>query len=93
MGKKFIAVSFMALALGLASAPRSNAGDEMIIDNSAQAPPPAYSYAPPPPVVYVQPPPVQVVVYPTYRNYARPVRVYGYDRIYVRRRFCHHDRR
>lgn len=65
-------------------ASRANAGADMIIDNSAQAPPPpAYSYAPPPPVYYVPPPP-PIVVYPTVGFY-RPVRAFGYHRWYAHR--------
>jgi hypothetical protein len=89
MGKKFSVIALAVLAFGFA--PRSNAGTEMIIDNSAQAPPPRYSYAPPPPVVYYAPPPVRVVVYPTYSYYARPVRVYGYHRFHGRRGYCAPD--
>jgi hypothetical protein len=65
-------------AFGFASAPRSNAGTEMIIDNSAQAPPP----------VYYAPPPVRVVVYPAVRYYVPLVRVYGYQRFYRRHVYC-----
>jgi len=82
-----IATTFVAVAF----VPRSNAGTDMIIDNSAQAPPPpVYSYAPPP-IVYYAPPPVRVVVSPTY-YYSRPIRVFGYHRAYVHRFHWHHDR-
>ena len=90
MTTKFGAI---ALALGLAfvSASNSYGGSDMIIDNSAQAPPPrTYNYAPPP-VVYYAPPPVRVVVAPAYGYYARPVPVFGYHRAFVHRGFWHRD--
>ena len=79
----------IALAiLAFAFTERSNAGTDMIIDNSAHAPPPpVYHYAPPPPVYYVPPP---VVVYPTYGYYARPVRLFGFQRFHARHGFWHH---
>jgi probable HAF family extracellular repeat protein len=49
--QKFTVIALAVLALGLASAPQSNAGTDMIIDNSAQAQPPQQNYAAPPPVV------------------------------------------
>ena len=89
---KFTIIAFAVLAFGFASAPHSNADSDMIIDNSAQAPPPpSYRYAPPPPVYYA-PPPVQIVVAPAYGYYARPVRVFGYHRVYAHRGFRHHGR-
>ncbi len=84
MKKKFTVIALAALGFGFALAPRSNAGTEMVIDNSAQAPAPTYNYAPPPPpvrVYYAPPPPI--VVYPAYSYYV-PVRVYGYHRGYGR---------
>ena len=88
MGTKVNAVALLILAFSLISASRSHAGTDMVIDNSAQAPPPTY-YAPPPPrVVYYAPPPVRVIVQPTYAYYARPVRVFGYHRAYGHRRHC-----
>ncbi len=87
MGKKLIVIALATLGFGFALAPRSNAGTEMIIDNSAQAPAPTYNYAPPPPpvrVYYAPPPPV--VVYPAY-GYSVPVRVYRVPRV-SRRHFC-----
>ncbi|MGI9114392.1 MAG: hypothetical protein DLM52_08295 [Chthoniobacterales bacterium] len=86
MGTKFRPIALAILAFGFAFAPRSNAGTEMVIDNSAQAP--AYSYAPPPPPVYYAPPPVRVVVYPAVRYYVAPVRVYAYHRVFGRARYC-----
>ena len=92
MTNNFGLVAIVTVAFSVASAARSNAGTDMIIDNSAQAPPPrVYNYAPPPPpVIYYAPPPVRVVVAPTY-YYARPVRVFGYHRAYVHRPYWRHD--
>jgi hypothetical protein len=88
MGKKFGAIALMVTVVGFASAPQSQAGTDMVIDNSAQAPPPAYNYAPPPPpAVYYAPPPVRVVVYPRVGYYGARFHSYGYDRRYVRRGF------
>ena len=93
MGTKFIAIAFAAAAFIVGSASRSNAGSDMVIDNSAQAPPPqVYNYAPPPPPVYYAPPPIAVVVRPAYAYYSRPVRVFGFhrwDRGHVRHTFFH----
>ena len=83
MGKKFGVIALIIMAFGFGLAARSNAGTEMIIDNSAQTMPPprpVYRYAPPPPprLVYYVPRP-RVVIYP------RPViRAYGYHRPYLR---------
>ena len=82
MWKKFSVTALAVLAFGFVSAPRSYAGTEMIIDNSAQT----YNYSAPP--VYYAPPPVRVVVYPTYSYYARPFRVFGYQRFHGRRGYC-----
>ena len=68
---RVIRISFAALtvlASTLAFASRANAGADMVIDNSAQAPAP-------PPVYYVPPPPV--VVYPRVAFY-RPLPAFGY---------------
>lgn len=89
MGKTFWVISLVMLVLVFGFVSPSDAGTDMIIDNSAQAPLPKYNYAPPPPaVVYYAPPPVRVVVYPTYSYCARPVRVYGYHRFHGRRGDC-----
>jgi len=86
----FCVIALAISAMSFVLAPQSNAGTDMIIDNSAQAPPPpVYQYTPPPPVVYYAPPPVRVVVAPTY-YYARPVRVSGYHRVYGHRGYWHH---
>ena len=88
MGIKSVVIAlFMCVLISLFSAASAKAGTEMIIDNSAQAPPPpVYAYAPPPRVVYYVPPPVQVVVRPAYAYYARP-RVIAYAR-HTHRPFC-----
>jgi hypothetical protein len=85
MWEKPSLIGLAVLACGLASAPRSNAGTEVI--DGYGTPAPRYNYAPPPPVYYV-PPPVRVVVYPTVRYYAAPVRVYNYQRFHGRRGYC-----
>jgi hypothetical protein len=86
MRKKIIVIALAAFAFALGSAPRSNAGTEIVEPYSA---PPAYNYAPPPPrpVVFVPRPVVGVVVAPAFgffgprfgfyrarRFYGRPVR-------------------
>ena len=83
MRKKFGLTLLALVATGVAFAPGANAGTDMIIDNSAQAPPPQYNYAPPPRVVYYVPPPPVVVYRP-----AVPVRVYAHHRPHVRRGHC-----
>jgi hypothetical protein len=86
-----IAVGFIGFSLAVVQ--KAAAGTDMIIDNSAQAPPPrVYNYAPPPPRVYYAPPPVAVVVAPAYRYYGPGVRVIGVHRPFVRRvvRPVHH---
>lgn len=87
MGKNFIMFILTVGAFGFALVPRSTAGTEMLIDNSAQTQ--TYNYAPPPlrppPVVYYAPPPVRVVVYPRIGYYAPRYRVHGYDRWHARR--------
>jgi hypothetical protein len=89
MGKKYGLIALIAAIFVVWTVPASNAGTEMIIDNSAQAPPPQqYNYAPPPPPVYYAPPPVRVVVYPVQRYYVRPVRVFAYHRSHERHGFC-----
>lgn len=86
------AIALLLIASAFATfTPRMNAGTDMVIDNSAQAPPPVY-YAPPPaPVVaYYAPPPVQVVVHPSYLYYSRPYRVYGSSRVHRHHAYWHH---
>ena len=93
MWKKLSLIALAVFAFGFASAPRSNAGTEMLTDNFAPAP--TYDYAPPPPPrVYYAPPPVRVVVYPGYAYCAPRFRAYGYQRFYGRRPYWHgHHRR
>ena len=87
MWRRFGVIALAVLAFSFPSAPRLNAGTEVV--EPQYAPTPRYSYAPPPPtVVYYAPPPVPVVVYPTVRYYATPVRVFGYQRFHSRRGYC-----
>ena len=82
MDKKLIVI---ALAVsGFVSAPRANAGTEMV--EPQYAPRQTYNYAPPPPrpVYYPYPVPVSVVAYPTFGFYARPFPVFGARRVFVR---------
>jgi hypothetical protein len=66
MWKKLIVIALAVSAVGFASAPRSNAGTEVI--EPYNAPAPTYNYAPPPPrpVYYAPPLPVGVVIYPAF---------------------------
>jgi len=82
MAKKFGLIALAVLAFGFAYAPHSNAGTDMIIDNSAQAPPPAP--LPPPPVYYAPPPAVAVAVFPARRFFVAPVRVIAFRRVHRR---------
>ena len=91
MWKKLSLIALAVFTFGFVSARLSNAGTEMLTDESAAAP--TYNYAPPPRVYYA-PPPVRVVVYPGYAYYGRPFRAYGYHRFYGRRGYWHgHHRR
>ena len=83
MDKKFGLVALAVLAFGFAS--RSNAGTEMLIDDSAQQES-AYTYAPPRVVCYA-PPPVRVVVVPV-QCYAAPGLLYAHQRVCARPRYC-----
>ena len=67
MWKKFSVTALAVLAFGFASAPRSNAGTEIVED--LRAPAPRYNYAPPPPPrpIYYAPVPAGVFFYPTFR--------------------------
>ena len=78
MWKKLIVIALAVSAVGFASAPRSNAGTEVI--EPYNAPAPRYNYVPPPPprpVLYVPPPVVGFVVAPGFGYYPRPFRAYG----------------
>jgi hypothetical protein len=87
MWKKFSMTALVVLAFGFASAPRSNAGTEVI--EPYRAPAPRYNYAPPPPPVYYAPAPVGVVVYPTFRRFGPRFVVFPRHRFFGRR---HHWR-
>lgn len=88
MGKKVIVIALAFFVFAFSSAPRSNAGTEIV--EPYRAPAPTYNYAPPPPrpIVYAPPPVVGVVVAPAFgfygRGYAYYGRGYGY---YGARRF------
>lgn len=79
------------MAVLAAAASSAFAGEDMIIDNSANNAP-VYRYAPqpvapPPPVVYLPPPPpVRVVFAPAYGYCRRPVRTFAYYRYH--RNYC-----
>jgi hypothetical protein len=85
MAKKFSLIA--AAALAIVAAPCSNAGTEMLTDNSDQTPVRRY-YAPPRPrpVVYAPPP---VVIYPRIGYYGPRFRAYGYHRFYGGRVYRH----
>lgn len=82
MLKKLGLVAVAVCAFGFASAPRLQAGTEMLSDNSAPA------YNPPPRPVYYAPPPVRVVAYPAFRYCPRPVRAFAYYRFRGHRAYC-----
>jgi hypothetical protein len=92
MGKKLTVIASAVLVLGFGSAPRSNAGTEMIEPYSA--PRPTYNYAPPPPrpVFYAPPPIVGVVVGPGYGYYGPRFGAYRGHRFYGRNAYwrSHH---
>ncbi len=85
MAKTFSLIAIAILAI--AAAPCSNAGTEMITDNSAPAPARRY-YAPPPRPALYPPPPVPVL-YPPIGYYGPRFRAYGYHRFYGRRFYPH----
>ena len=92
MRKKLIVIALAVSAVGFASAPRSNAGTEVV--EPQYAPQQRYNYAPPPPrPVYYAPPRVGIVVYPTFGfgfgYYPRPFRGFGYHRAYGRPFYRH----
>ena len=91
ISKKAGLIALAVFAFGFVSAPRSNAGTEMV--EPRNAPSPTYNYAPPPPVVYcAPPPPVAVVVVPAFGYYAPRARVFGYQSLRGRRVYCPPDR-
>ena len=85
MGKKLIVTALAMFAFAFGSAPRSNAGTDMI--EPYRAPAPTYNYAPPPPprpVLYIRPPVFGVVVGPGYGYYGPRFGFYGGHRYYGR---------
>jgi hypothetical protein len=86
MAPKFSLIAVAALAI--VAAPCSNAGTEMITDNSAPAPARRY-YAPRPRPVLYAPRPIGVVVYPRIGYYGPRFRAYGYHRFYGGRVYRH----
>jgi hypothetical protein len=95
MGKKCLVIALAVLAFGFGTAPRSNAGTDMI--EPYRAPAPGYNYAPPPPrpVYYVPPPPIRfgVVIGPGYGYYGPRYGFYGARRFYGRHAYWrgHHN--
>ncbi len=89
MWKKFSVTALAVLAFGFASAPRSNAGTEIV--EPYRAPAPRYNYAPPPPPrpIYYAPVPVGVFFYPGFRRHAPRFAVFPHRRFFGRR---HHWR-
>ena len=90
MGKKIIVIALAVFAFGFGSAPRSNAGTEVI--EPYRAPAPTYNYAPPPRPVFYPPPPVGVAIYPGYVHYGPRFGFYRAHRFYGRRAYwrSHH---
>lgn len=70
MWKKFTVTALAVLAFGFTSAPRSNAGTEVV--EPYRAPAPRYNYAPPPRPVYYAPPRVGVFFYPPFPRFYGP---------------------
>jgi hypothetical protein len=77
-------------ALGVAAAPRANAGEEMIEPENTPAP--RYNYTQPQERVYYARPVVRVAVYPTFGYYGWPYGYYGYGypRYYGHHRYYGH---
>ena len=85
MEKKCFVVALAVFAFGLGTAPRSNAGTDMV--EPYQAPAPSYNYAPPPrprPVVFV--PPVRIGFFfgPSFGWYGPRFGYFGAHRFYGR---------
>jgi hypothetical protein len=88
MGKKSFVMALAVLALGFGTAPRSNAGTDMI--EPYRAPAHRYNYAPPPPprpVVFVPPVRFGVVIGPGYGYYGPRYGFYGPHRFHNRRAY------
>ena len=87
MEKKLIVIALAVSAVGLACAPRSNAGTEIVRDYGGAE---VNRYAPPPPrPVYYPPPAVGVAVYPAVGFYPRPFFGVSSRRVVVVRRPFH----
>ncbi len=83
MQKKLIVIATVVCAFGFGSAPRLNAGTDMV--EPYRAPAPRYNYAPPPrPVVYVPPVRFGVFIGPGYGFYGPRSGWYGARRFYGR---------
>ena len=91
MGKKLIVIALAVSAVGFASAPRANAGTEVV--EPQYAPQQTYNYAPPPrPVYYAPPPPVNVLIFPAYGYYGPRFGVHRFYGRHVYWRPDHHWR-
>ena len=84
MGKKCFVVALAVFAFGFGTAPRSNAGTDMV--EPYQAPAPSYNYAPPPPRPVVFVPPVRIGFFfgPGFGWYGPGYGFYGAHRFYGR---------
>ena len=91
MWTKLIVIGLAVSAVGFASAPRSNAGTEVV--EPQYAPQQTYNYAPPPrPVYYAPPPPVNVLIFPAYGYYGPRFGVHRFYGRHVYWRPDHHWR-
>src|SRR4051812_41721909 len=91
MWQKLTVLGLAIVAFGVAAAPRANAGDEMIDQETTPAP--RQNYAQPQERVYYAPPVVTlgIGVYPGFGYYGWPYR-YGYSRYYGHHRYYGHRR-
>jgi hypothetical protein len=89
MWQKLTVLGLAIVALGVAAAPRANAGEEMIEPENTPAP--QYNYAPPQERVYYAPRVVTVGVYPAFGYFGWPYG-YGYSRYYGHHRYYGHRR-
>ena len=91
MRTKLIVIALAVSAIGFATAPRSNAGTEVV--EPQYAPQQTYNYAPPPrPVYYAPPPPVNVLIFPAYGYYGPRFGVHRFYGRHVYWRPDHHWR-
>jgi hypothetical protein len=88
MSQKLSVLGLAIVALGVAAAPRANAGEEMIEPNT---PAPRQNYAQPQERVYYAPRVVTVGVYPAFGYFGYPYG-YGYSRYYGYHRYYGHGR-